>query len=134
MITQTQEDYIRAVYLLKEKKGNDPSVSDIAKYLGLSRSTVWERLQTLVKNGLIDKESHLPVKLTEKGNKIARRLIWKHRIIEVFLHQFLDLDLEQTYEEAHRLEHAFSDESVKRLSQKLNNPAVCPHGYKILHE
>ncbi|MFX1255400.1 MAG: metal-dependent transcriptional regulator [Promethearchaeota archaeon] len=131
MVTETQEDYIRAIYVLKERTGNEPSLSDIAKHLGLSRSTVWERLKTLAKADIIIRKTNSPIRLTEKGEKIARNMVWKYRVIEVFLHQFLGLDLEKVYEEAHKLEHAFSDEAIKLLSKKLDNPSVCPHGYEI---
>lgn len=134
MITQTQEDYLRAIYILKEKGEKYPSVSEIAKHLNLSRSTVWERLQTLSKRNLIKKGIQSSVRLTEKGNNLARKLTWKHRVIEVFLHDFLGLESKQVHEEAHKLEHAFSDELIERLSQKLNNPQICPHGSKILGE
>ena len=36
------------------------------------------------------------------------------------------------HEEAHRLEHAFSEESIAKLNSILNNPKYCPHGKPIL--
>ena len=43
----------------------------------------------------------------------------------------LGFDWANSDAEAHRLEHAFSDEVVERLNEPLGRPATCPHGNPI---
>ncbi len=126
-ITQTKEDYIRAIYLFKEKSGKDIRAVELAADLGLAKSTISERLRELAAQKLI-KEQYSAIELTKKGHDLAKMLTYKHRIIEVFLHTILKMPKEKIHDEAHRLEHAFSDEAIKKLAKLVGNPKTDPHG------
>ncbi len=129
-ITATKEDYIRAIYILSQlTKGT--GVTHIALKLKLSKSTVSERLKELVRDGLVVAQPYAEVTLTKKGLDIGTKLTYKHRIIEVFLHQTLKMKKELVHAEAERLEHACSDEVIKRLAKFLHNPESDPHGSAI---
>ena len=104
---------------------------DIAEYLGLSRSTVSERLQELADQGYITHVRYGNLSFTRRGAIEARKLTHKHRVIEVFLHDVLHLSDKESHEEAHQLEHALSDKVIKRLGSYLGNPTVDPHGARI---
>jgi len=129
-LSATKEDYLRAIYLLKNTTGT-ASVTAIAKRLGLSKSTVSERLKGLTKEGLVDASPYSEIKLTQKGEQISQKLTYKHRIIEVFLNRILKLPIADVHDEAEKLEHACSDEVIKRLARFLDNPTTDPHGTKI---
>ncbi|MFW9779670.1 MAG: metal-dependent transcriptional regulator [Candidatus Heimdallarchaeota archaeon] len=128
MVTRTQEDYLRAIYRLTEELGREIKIKDLVQYMDLAKSTVSERVTSLAKRNLVQKTNYSPIVLTARGLKIGAKLTLKHRIIEVFLHEFLGLDLDSVHEEAHRLEHAFSDRVIEQLRKKLENPLHCPHG------
>lgn len=129
-ITATKEDYVRAIYLLDSTQGTT-GVTDIANRLGLSKSTVSERVSELVNEGLVVSEPYGKVTLTKHGVEVGKKLTYKHRIIEVFLHNTLHIPKDKIHAEAERLEHAFSDEVVKRLASFLGNPTNDPHGSAI---
>ena len=74
-----------------------------------------ERIQGLNSKGFVSKERYGGLSLTDKGMDIAEWLTWKHRVIEVFLHDILKLDISKIHEEANKLEHAFSDEAIGKL-------------------
>ena len=137
MFTETQEDYIRAIYLFwSRNEGRYPQMKELAEKLGKRRSTVSERLQHLDKLGLVTKEHYRKFKLTKKGFNVAEWLTWKHRVIEIFLYRVLDLGKDKIHEEAHKLEHAFSDESTDRLYNFLRtylneDVLTCPHGQPL---
>ena len=126
----TKEDYIRAIYTLQEVSLST-GVTQIAEKLDLSKSTVSGRLKDLVKEGLVVAEPYSEVQLTRKGSDVGRKLTFKHRTIEVFLNSVLKIPKDKVHEEAHKLEHAMSDEVIKRLSKFLNNPKNDPHGSEI---
>lgn len=130
MITAAREDYIRAIYLLSLE--TPTSVTDIAARLNLSKSTVSERVKALVEDGLVSSLPYGAVTLTKAGVQVASVLTYKHRMIEVFLHDVLKISADQVHEEAERLEHACSDEVIKKLAVFLKHPTSDPHGTKII--
>jgi DtxR family transcriptional regulator, Mn-dependent transcriptional regulator len=129
-INATREDYVRAIYILQES-GQDTGVTHVAERLHLSKSTVSERVKSLVKDGLVENTPYAQVKLTKEGLNIGKKLTYKHRIIEVFLNQTLGVPDDRVHEEAEKLEHAFSDEVIKKLAKFLGNPVSDPHGSVI---
>lgn len=128
-ITTTQEDYLRAIFYLGGKSTTQPSA--IARYLNLTKQTVTERLQELAKGAFVNYKKYGSVSLTSEGVKIAQNLTYKHRVIEVFLYKVLKQPMDTVHNEAHLLEHAFSDSSIKALDKLLGKPKVDPHGSKI---
>lgn len=130
MITATREDYLRAIYRLEEKQGRHIKAVELAKELHLAKSTISERLRELACAKLV-KPQYSTLSLTARGRALARTLTYKHRVIEVFLHDMLNFDKKKIHTEAHKLEHAFSDEAIKKLSQLLGNPRTDPHGSSI---
>ncbi len=130
-LTSTKEDYLRAIFILSDKNKGKVGTTQIAKYLNLSKSTVSERLKELMKQKLIEPSFYSSIKLTPAGKKTGQKLTYKHRLIEVFLHQVLKIPKNKVHNEAHKLEHAFSDEVIKKLSNFLGNPQHDPHGVLI---
>lgn len=129
-ITPTREDYIRAVFSLREQ-GLNVRIIDISHYLKLARSTVSERIHDLESARLVKTDRSGGITLTKQGTILAEKLTYKHRLIEVFLHTVLGIDPKKVHNEAHRLEHAFSDDVIKRLAKFLGNPTKDPHGKRI---
>ncbi|MBT7392399.1 metal-dependent transcriptional regulator, partial [archaeon] len=119
----TIENYLQTMYYLFEKDTNKGIKSiDIAKELKISRPSVSAMVKKLAKEGYLIADKYSKIFLTELGKKEARKLMHKHRVIEVFLVDVLGHDISRVHEEAHKLEHAFSDESIEKLDLLLNNP------------
>ena len=130
MFTASREDYLRGLYILEEEKGELKSI-DLAHYLNISKPSVSEMVRELNKEGLVSHKKYSKLKFTTKGKKIAQKLTSKHRLIELFLKNVLKIDSKNVHDEAHRLEHAFSDESITKLRKMLGNPKKDPHGKPI---
>lgn len=131
-MSPTREDYIRAIYLLQEA-GEDPGIIQISKRLNLSKSTVSERIKELTAAGFTVSKPYSSVSLTKQGVALGKQMTYKHRLIEVFLHRTLKLPKELIHNEAERLEHAFSDEAIKKLAIFLDHPTHDPHGSPITY-
>ena len=132
MRPQSQEDYLRAIYYIYEKTSNKKVNSvEVASYLVVSKAAVSKMLKKLVKQKLIKMQPYSSFSFTVLGLRQAKILTRKHRIIEVFLVDVLKIKPNQVHEEAHKLEHAFSDRSIKKLAKFLNNPKFCPGGKRI---
>ena len=129
--TASEEDYLKAIYEVHEKSGSDVKSVDLAKRLKFSKPSVSAMIKKLVDNGYLSASAYSKIRLTTKGRRKAIQLIKKHRIIEVFLSDFLGKDKRTVHTEAHRLEHAFSDDSINKLDAILNRPKQSPYGRKI---
>jgi len=130
MTKKTREDYLRAIYYFQEQGKSVRSV-DIAKYLEISKASVSEMLKKLIKGKYIKMAPYSEITFTAKGLQEAKKLTYKHRVIEVFLKDILHCPLKNIHQGAHELEHAFSDSNIKKLAKFLNNPQYCPDGKKI---
>jgi DtxR family Mn-dependent transcriptional regulator len=62
---------------------------------------------------------------------VAERILRRHFLLERFLTDLLGLDWVKAHQEAHRLEHAVSQEVEDRLAKLLGYPTTCPHGNPI---
>lgn len=130
----TVENYLCTTYSIFENNvGEGVKSIDIANKLNISRASVSSMVKKLAKEGYIIADKYSKIFLTEFGKKEARRLMHKHRVIEVFLVDVLGHDIRKVHEEAHKLEHAFSDESIEKLDSLLNNPKLSPMGKSIPH-
>ena len=136
MEQKSTEDYLRTIYSLYEKEQDKTKgirSIDIAEELNISKPSVSEMIKKLVKKGFVKSNPYSNIFLTKKGLKEAQRVMHNHRVIEVFLKHILDYDIIKVHEEANRLEHAFSEDSIRRLDDFLKNPKRSPHGKIIPH-
>ena len=131
------EDYLRTMYALYEKQGGKSKgikSVDLAKELGISKPSVSSMIRKLTKLQYLKAKPYSKIHFTRKGLEKARLIMHNHRVIEVFLKDVLGYDISKVHQEAHRLEHAFSEGSIKRLDKFLGNPKRSPYGYSIPHK
>ena len=127
----TQEDYLRAIYCSEEQNQRLAKSIDIVNYLNVSKPAVSEMLKKLKQMNYIEMSPYSSIKLTANGKKEATKITYKHRIIELFLHEILGFNKDEVHEEAHKLEHSTSMEVVKRMANLLSETEYCPCGHKI---
>jgi DtxR family Mn-dependent transcriptional regulator len=131
MLSRTEENYIKAIFKISEREKNAASTNSIASMLHTSAASVSDMLKKLRKKELIHYEKYRGVTLTSAGNKIATKLIRKHRLWEVFLVKKLKFSWDQVHDIAEELEHIPSEELINRLDNFLDNPKFDPHGDPI---
>ncbi len=126
----SKEDYLSEI-LKNEDSSGQIKANLIAEKLQISNSAVTDMLKKLNREGHIKYEPYRGVELTGKGREFAQKMVRRHRIWEVFLHQIVGLPWEKVHEEAHHLEHSGSDELINKMEEMLNFPAFDPHGDPI---
>jgi len=131
MITQNREDYLRTIFCLNEQGAETVKSMDVVQFLKVSKPAVSEMLKKFKEQGYIEMTPYSKITLTKKGFQIAEKITYKHRVVEVFLKEILNLKGNKLHEAAHKLEHSMSDEVAKRMADFLENPEFCPCGYKI---
>jgi DtxR family Mn-dependent transcriptional regulator len=129
-ITSTVEDYLKALLRIEESQDR-VSTSDVARTLDVADSSVTDMLRKLHKAGLLEHRPYYGATLTEKGRKAALKILRRHRLVELFLHDVLGYGWEQVHEEAEKLEHVVSDLFIERVDKLLKHPSRDPHGEAI---
>src|SRR5438552_3723079 len=105
--TPAVQDYLKAIHSLG---GAEDTVSPvaIAERLQVRAPSVTGMLKRLAEAGWIEYESGKGAQLTERGVSEARRVIRRHRLVELFLTRVLGLDWSEVDVAAEALEHAIS--------------------------
>lgn len=129
-ITAAVEDYLRTIYALEEEI-NPVIAARVADEVGVSPSTMVATLRRLEREGYVKVVRRKEIHLTPEGRRVAEGILRRHFLIERFLTDLLGLDWVKAHQEAHRLEHAVSQEVEERLAKLLSNPTTCPHGNLI---
>jgi DtxR family Mn-dependent transcriptional regulator len=124
------QDYLKAIHSLD---GADKTVSpvDIAAALHVRAPSVTGMLKRLAEAGWIDYEPGIGARLTPAGVAEARRVIRRHRLVELFLTRVLGLDWSEVDAEAEALEHAISTRLEAAIAAHLGEPLEDPHGHLI---
>lgn len=132
MATSTVEDYLKCILLAQE---HDPerqiSMGQIGQSLDVAPGTVTAMMKTLSEAGLVRYEPYSGVRLTASGAKLASHVVRRHRLIELFLVEVMNLDWGHVHDEAEQLEHVVSDRLIERIDEMLGFPSVDPHGDPI---
>ena len=112
-IQESGEMYLETIYLLHNKTGHVHSV-DISEHMGYSKPSV-SRAVGLLKNGgyiVVGPDGHIT--LTDTGRDVAEKIYERHTVLSQFLVK-LGVDPQVAAEDACKLEHAISDESLAAI-------------------
>jgi DtxR family Mn-dependent transcriptional regulator len=128
--TPAVQDYLKAIHRLG---GAEAMVSpvDIAGRLGVRAPSVTGMLKRLAEAGWINYEPGKGARLSAAGLTEARRVVRRHRLVELFLHRVLGLDWSELDAEAEALEHAISPRLEQAIAAYLGEPLEDPHGHPI---
>lgn len=124
------EEYLEGIYRLQEKSGV-ARTSELVKWLKVAPGTVTNTVERLERKGLVTHEPYKGVKLTEKGRKIALRVLRRHRLSERLLTDLLHIKWDEAHDAACELEHAIDNNIAKNIEKVLGHPKTCPHGNPI---
>ncbi len=128
--TRSQEDYLKALYLLRGDERPVPT-RDLAQRLGISSPSVSEMVTRLTAQGLVEHDRYRGQQLTREGRKVALELVRHHRLLEMFLVRVLGYRWDEVHDEAERLEHVISERMEARIFELLGRPELDPHGHAI---
>ena len=124
------QDYLKAIHSLD---GVERMVSPlaIAARLQVRAPSVTGMLKRLADGGWIEYEPGCGARLTVQGIAEARRVIRRHRLVELLLTRVLGLDWSEVDAEAEALEHAISPRLEQAIAAHLGEPLEDPHGHPI---
>lgn len=122
------EDYVKVIWKAYEWSDAGITTNEIAAQLGVAASSVSGNLAKLSREGYLDYAPYGPIRLSDKGRRVAIDLIRRHRIIETYLVERHGYGWDEVHDEAEILEHAISDRLLDLWDQELGSPSRDPHG------
>ncbi len=131
MLSNTEENYLKAIYHLSESGSKAVLTNEIAESISTKAASVTDMIKKLSAKNLISYEKYYGVKLTGHGKTEALLIIRKHRLWETFLVQKLDFTWDEVHEVAEQLEHIQSKLLIEKLDAYLGYPKMDPHGEPI---
>ncbi len=120
--------HAEAIYHLNEV-GIEVKQTRVAEWLGVSRANVSQVIGRMQNNGPIELTDEL--KLSKKGAYLAKIISRRHRIIERFLSEVLDLPWDKVYKETKKWENILSPTTEEAMLKILGNPTTGPFGNPI---
>ncbi len=113
-LSASLEDYLEAIFNLSGES-NEARSKDIAKLLGVSRSSVTGALRILKEKGLAYYEPYYSITLTKSGRKAAAEIARKHNILKSFFINVLGIEADTAQRAACKAEHTMGPEIITRL-------------------
>jgi DtxR family Mn-dependent transcriptional regulator len=143
--SSTVENYLKAIHQgharLTESAADDdaaPAASgalvpmgQVAAALGVTPGTATTMVKALAESGLADYEPYTGVRLTAAGERLARLVLRRHRLVELFLVRVMGMSWDEVHDDAEQLEHVVSERLIERIDQMLGRPTHDPHGDPI---
>jgi len=132
--SSTVENYLKAIYMgeLRLPPGERlMPMGQLAAALDIAPGTATTMVKALAESGLATYEPYNGVCLTAAGEKLAARVLRRHRLLELFLVQVIGMNWDEVHDDAEQLEHVVSDRLIERIDQMLGQPEVDPHGDPI---
>lgn len=126
ILTSSMEDYLEALLRLQEERGV-VRVKELADHLGITNASISAAVPKLEKLGLVTHERYGPIRLTRLGRRMARQLILREEALVAFFQEILGIPAERARQEACRVEHSISLESLERLEAFLAHLRRRPH-------
>src|SRR5919106_5086387 len=128
--TVAEEEYLQIMFWLEEA-GLPINGANIARAMQLSPPTVHEMIGRLEGDGYVARADDKSLSFTDSGLEHASQIVRRHRLIERFLTDVLNIPWDQVHEEAERLEHAMSPTLEERMLAAIGDAKTCPHGHPI---
>src|SRR6195952_4183164 len=129
--TVAEQEYLETMFGIDEA-GLPMTGANIARAMQLSPPTVSEMVGRLIGDGYVSRLPNKSLTFTESGREHASYIVRRHRMIERFLTDVLQIPWDEVHEEAERIEHAMSPLLEERMRAAIGDATTCPHGHPIV--
>jgi len=113
--TPRSEDYLETVYNLIKDKGY-ATTSDISTALKVKPPTVSDMVWKLASRGYLEYERYHGMKLTARGERVAKSVIRRHLVIAEFM-SMIGVDDDTAFEDTEGIEHHVHPTTIRRLER-----------------
>ncbi|MBN2340550.1 MAG: metal-dependent transcriptional regulator [Deltaproteobacteria bacterium] len=130
-LSESLEDYMETIFeLVRDNKL--ARIKDIAKARDVRSASVIPAMRRLSEMGLITYEKREYIDLTPAGERVARRVYARHRLLTRFFRDILGIPNEFAQKDACALEHSLSDEGMDHIVRFFEFIQSCPEGGDVI--
>ena len=114
-LMESGQMYLETIYVLSKEKTGVHSI-DVSEHMGYSKPSVSRAIGILKSGGYVEMAEDGSLTLTESGLSVAEQIYERHTILTECLVR-LGVDRETAAEDACKMEHVISDESMAALKK-----------------
>jgi DtxR family transcriptional regulator, Mn-dependent transcriptional regulator len=129
-LTEAIEEYVEKLFWFQEA-GIEATQANLARAMQVSQPSVTEMVRRLIDEGLVERDERKRLQFTTEGEKVAKHIVSRHRLIEAYLVSEFGIPWDEVHEEAHSFEHGISENLEERMRALLVGVTTCPHGHPI---
>ncbi len=121
-LSAKKAEYLKYIHI----RGETARTTDVAAHFAVAPSTATKTLEEIARAGYLEHSPYHGFALTCEGERYARFLVRRHRIVALMLSRF-GLSAEEACTEARKLEGCISKDLVDRICSSLGHPmmSVC---------
>lgn len=112
------EDYLEAILIIEEK-GLQPSITNIANELHVSKPAATQMASELKSKGYISKARYGELALTPVGEEVALAVYHRHKVLRAYL-EGIGVSPAVAEIDCCQIEHVISEETFKAIEAKTN--------------
>lgn len=129
-LTPVERSYLEVIAYLAAR-GEPVIAAQISRWLRVSPPTVTAMVQRLEQKQLIRRNASHIIALTDAGAAVAEQVIRRHRLLERFLYDTLQIPWHAVHREAALLEPTLSPVLEAQIVALVGDATTCPHGNPI---
>lgn len=115
-IHESSENYLETILFLREQHGKVKSI-DVANKLNFSRASVSRAMSILTEKKLITIDEQGYIDFTDEGTALASKIQERHKLLTDFFSQILKVDKDTAEEDACKIEHIISEETINKIKE-----------------
>lgn len=115
MLREASENYLETILELEDESRSVRSI-DVANAMHVSRPSVNKALGVLKRAGMVDQQPYGRIMLTEQGRVRAMEVLHRHNTLRAFLINVLGVDPDIADQDACRMEHVVSEQTMGKLT------------------
>lgn len=127
-LTMANEDYLECIVRLETEEADREEDGirsvEIAQRLDVSKASVNKAIASLKSQGMVEQSHYGKVRLTEQGRSVGAAVWRRHRMLRAFLTDELGVEFERADEEACKMEHALSEDTMNRWLAHLERDGI----------
>ncbi len=132
-LSSALEDYLETIFeLVRDNKL--ARVKDIAKERHVRSASVTPAMKRLSEMGLINYAQREYIDLTPEGERQARRVYARHKVLTRFFTDVIGVPRETALPDACAMEHSLSDVTMDHVVRFFEFLVACPEGTELLQK
>jgi DtxR family Mn-dependent transcriptional regulator len=129
-LSDSVQEYLESLYWLAEA-GIERTPGNLSRAMQVSPPSVTEMVRRMEAEGLVVRQPDKRISLTEEGERVARHVVSRHRLVEAFLVKVMGIPWDEVHEEAETFEMGVTEQLEARMLAMIGDAKTCPHGHPI---